>query len=54
MLKGRKQRPVRADKKGRWKDTRHGTSHFTTWRPTEPEAVSEAALAGRSRRRRPL
>lgn len=51
MLKGRKQRPVRADKKGRMKETRHGTPHFTTWTRTEPEAVREAGEVGRRRRR---
>lgn len=51
MLKGRKQRPVRADKKGRMQEERHGTKHFASWTPTGIKAQKEKTEKAHLRRR---
>lgn len=35
--KAKKTRGLLADRQGRMKETRHGTRHFTTWRPVVRE-----------------
>jgi hypothetical protein len=39
---GRPKGVVRSDRLGRMKETRHGTRHFTTWRPAAPERETTA------------
>lgn len=43
---GRPKDEKRKDKRGRLKETRHGTRHFTSWRPEAPErALTRRAKA---------